>query len=221
MPFMFYKHAYATISNGGKIIISDEMVMSGKKVNWGFSALDYEYQCEKTHLNIAGGIMRIHGKLDARRGVNMEIKGEASFDDDVLFGPRCRIRIHNKATFGCSVRIAHETQLFDSNFHFMEKVDAPGYYPISRPVIIGSYCWIGNRTTINPGSVLPDYTTVASNSLVNKDFSFLNPNSIIGGIPAKLIREGWTRVWDTKREFTYHTQEFAWYRKRYEILNDK
>lgn len=56
MPFMFYKHAYATISNGGKIIISDEMVMSGKKVNWGFSALDYEYQCEKTHLNIAGGL---------------------------------------------------------------------------------------------------------------------------------------------------------------------
>lgn len=85
----------------------------------------------------------------------------------------------------------------------MEKVDTPGYYPISKPISIGNFSWIGNRTTIGPGSILPDYTIVASNSLVNKDFSILNPYSTIGGIPAKFIREGWTRVWDTEREFTY------------------
>lgn len=216
MPIVFYRHAYATVSRGGRIMLSEDVIKNKKKIYFGMPALDFEYQCEKTHVNVEGGTVYFNGRFEARRGVIMDIKGEAIFEDGVLFGPRCRVRIHNKGYFGRYIRVAHETQVFDSNFHFMERVDAPGYYPISRPVSIGSYCWIGNRCTVGPGTILPDYTTVASNSLVGKDFSKLNPYSIIGGIPAKLIREGWTRVWDTKREFEYQKREFAWYRKRYE-----
>lgn len=202
-PIIFYKHSYGKITNGGKIILSDKVLINKKKIIIGFPAEDFEYQCEKTVLNIEYGSAYFNGRFCARRGVIIDIKGNAYFEDDVLFGPRCRIRIHNKGYFGKSIRVAHETQVFDTNFHFMEKVDTPGYYPISKPISIGNFSWIGNRTTIGPGSILPDYTIVASNSLVNKDFSILNPYSTIGGIPAKFIREGWTRVWDTEREFTY------------------
>lgn len=76
--------------------------------------------------------------------------------------------------------------------------------------MIGNYCWIGNRCTISPGTILPDYTTVTSNSVVNKDFSSLPAYPTIGGVPAKFIREGWTRVWDTAREQVYHKQLFPW-----------
>ena len=86
-------------------------------------------------------------------------------------------------------------------------------YSMSKPVSIGNFSWIGNRSTIGPGAKLPDYTIVASNSFVNKDFS-----SLIGGIPAKLIREGWTRVWDTKREFEYQKKEFPWYAYKYRSI---
>lgn len=214
-PIIFFKHAYGKITNGGRIILSNEVISKKKKIIIGFPAEDFEYQCEKTVLNIEYGTVYFNGRFCARRGVIMDIKGEAVFEDDVLFGPRCRIRIHNKGFLGNSIRIAHETQIFDTNFHFMEKVDSPGYYPISKPISIGSFSWIGNRSTISPGTVLPDYTIVASNSLVNKDFSILNPYSIIGGIPAKFIREGWTRVWDTEREFTYQKKEFPWYANKY------
>ena len=210
LPVIFYKHAYATISNGGKIILTDEMVMKKNKIKIGYPALDFEYQCEKTHLNICNGTLIVKGGLGFRRGCIIDIRGIMESGDSVLFGPRCRIRVHNKAIFGDYIRIAHETQLFDSNFHFSEKVTEPGFYPISKPIIIGSYCWIGNRTTLSPGVVLPNYTTVASNSLVNKDFSFLNAYSTIGGIPAKFLREGYTRVWDTNREQEYHRREFTW-----------
>ena len=219
MPFVFYKHAYATVSKGGRILLSNEVIENRKKISIGVPTFDFEYQCEKTHINVEYGSLYFKGQFEARRGVIMDIKGEVTFEDGVLFGPRCRVRIHNKGYFGRYIRVAHETQIFDSNFHFMEKVTASGYYPISKPVSIGAYCWIGNRCTISPGTVLPDYTTVASNSLVNKDFSQLNTYSIIGGIPAKLLREGWTRVWDTKREFEYQKKEFSWYRKKYGKYN--
>lgn len=213
LPIIFYKHAYATISGGGKIILSDNFIANKQKVHIGFPAYDFEYQCEKTHLNISHGTLTVNGKLEFRRGCIIDVKGDMECGNDVLFGPRCRIRVHNKTTLGNFIRIAHETQLFDSNFHFSEKIDEPGYYPISKPITIGSYCWIGNRSTLSPGVVLPDYTTVASNSLVNKNFSALSKYSTIGGVPAKFIREGYTRVWDTNREQEYHRKEFVWYKK--------
>jgi len=63
-------------------------------------------------------------------------------------------------------------------------------YPLGRPIIIGDNCWICNTSSISAGAIIPDNTIVTSNSLVNKDFSAIEKNSIIGGIPAKLIKTG-------------------------------
>ena len=212
MPIIFYKGAYATISEGGKIILSDEAVTAGKKIHIGMHTLDFEYQCEKTHLNIYEGTLQLKGSFSMRRGCIMDIRGIASFGDKVRFAPRCRLRIHNSMSCGSDVAFSHETQVFDSNFHYVEPENLPGFYPISKKITIGSNCWISNRCTVAPGTVLPNNIVVASNSLINKDFSFLSPNSLIGGIPAKLIKEKYARVWDTNREREYHRLEFKWYK---------
>lgn len=213
LPIRFYKKSYATIGKTAKITLTDKFIASKEKVHIGSAAKDFEYGCEITHLAIPFGEFIINGKFEARRGCQIDIRGKFTTGNSVLFGPRCRIRIHNKAELGNEVRIAHETQIFDSNFHYTENVSQPGFIPISKPIYIGSRCWIGNRCTVGPGTHLPDYTTVTSNSLVNKNFSTLSPYSTIGGIPAKFIREGYTRVWDTKRELEYHKTEFDWYNK--------
>ena len=83
---------------------------------------------------------------------------------------------------------------------------------MSRPIIIGNNCWIGNRTTINPGTIIPDFTIVTSNSLVNKDYSDIDPYTLIGGLPCKVIKSGIVRVWDRKIEHDYKLKEFEWYR---------
>ena len=210
LPIIFYKNSYATISNGGKIILANEMLREKKKVKIGYPTFDFEYQCEKTHLNINSGTLYINGGLEFRRGCIIDIRGIASFGDKVRFAPRCRLRIHNAISCGNDVAFSHETQVFDTNFHYMEPEDSQGFYPISKKVVIGTRCWISNRCTVAPGAVLPNNTVVASYSLVNKDFSSLSPNSLIGGIPAKLIKEKYARVWDTKRELEYHKREFSW-----------
>jgi acetyltransferase-like isoleucine patch superfamily enzyme len=52
---------------------------------------------------------------------------------------------------------------------------------------IGSYCWIGMNVTILPGVVIGDNTIVASGAVVTK--SFPKGNCIVGGVPAKIIKE--------------------------------
>ncbi len=52
---------------------------------------------------------------------------------------------------------------------------------------IGSYCWIGMNVTIMAGVEIGDNTIVASGAVVTK--SFPEGNCIIGGVPAKLIKQ--------------------------------
>jgi acetyltransferase-like isoleucine patch superfamily enzyme len=73
-------------------------------------------------------------------------------------------------------------------------------YKITQPVVIGNYNYIGTRVSIMPGTQTPNYCTVASNSLCNKDFSKLEENILLAGMPAKLIRNTISRDWKEERE---------------------
>lgn len=52
--------------------------------------------------------------------------------------------------------------------------------------IIGNDVWIGNSATIMPGVQIGDGAIIASNAVVTKN---VEPFSIVGGNPAKLIRQ--------------------------------
>lgn len=53
------------------------------------------------------------------------------------------------------------------------------------PVILGKRVFVGFRASILPGVTLGDHCVVGSHSLVTKSFP---PGSVVGGIPAKLIK---------------------------------
>lgn len=54
-----------------------------------------------------------------------------------------------------------------------------------KGIKIGKNCWLGSKVTILDGVELGDGCIVAAGAVVNKSFP---PNSIIGGLPAKLIK---------------------------------
>ena len=52
------------------------------------------------------------------------------------------------------------------------------------------------RTTFSKGAVVPSKTIVASNSLVNKDFSNIEPYTLLAGMPASVKATGQKRIFD-------------------------
>lgn len=54
----------------------------------------------------------------------------------------------------------------------------------SKPIYIGDGCWIGISVSIMPGVTLGPGCVVGAGSVVTKSFS---PNSILMGVPARLI----------------------------------
>lgn len=210
LPIIFFPHAFAKVEKGAKIILGAN-VFNGKnnKVFVGEDARDFAHFSEKTYIHVAG-VIQFTGKTHILRGAFVEALGQISFGQDVLVCSLARIRSYNKIVIGDHVRITHETQMFDTNFHYVVDVEHPEFRRMSKPIIIGDYVWIGNRSTVNGGGVIPSHTIVASNSLANKDMSTINPYTIIGGIPCKVLAEGKTRVWDDQLEAKYFQQEFGY-----------
>ncbi|MDM7853283.1 acyltransferase [Pseudochrobactrum kiredjianiae] len=55
----------------------------------------------------------------------------------------------------------------------------------SLPITIGSGCWICAGATLLGGTVIGDHSIIAAGAVVRGEFA---PYSIIGGVPAKVIR---------------------------------
>lgn len=116
------------------------------------------------------------------------------FGEDFIISNFCNIACYSGIKIGNHTRIAHRSQILDTNYHYIANYEKKIIPPKERPIRIGNGCWICNTTTITGGTIIPDYTIISSNSLANKDYSNIPNDSIIGGIPAKLIASGFRRV---------------------------
>ena len=153
------------------------------------------------------GELNIGGKVDFGIGSVLFIRrgGKITIGNNVMISGGSRILCEESVIIGNNVRINHESQIMDSNFHYIRKIDDGSTEKCTTPVIIGNNNWIGNRTTIMRGTITPDFLIVGSNSLLNKDYTkTIESYSIIGGVPAKFIKKGYERIFDLNIEQKYN-----------------
>lgn len=89
--------------------------------------------------------------------------GGITIEDDVLIGPKVNI-------------ITENHPINSNNRHAL----------ITKPVIIKRNAWIGAGATILPGITVGENAIVAAGAVVSKN---VPDNTIVGGIPAKIIKE--------------------------------
>ncbi len=135
----------------------------------------------------------------AKIGVNAKIRavgGTIYFGNEAFFGSNIRLIANGADIYvGDHSRIAFETNIVNSGFHYVYNSAKGCYGNCNRDISIGAYNWIGNRTTVSAGARTKDHTIVCSNSLVGKDYSTIAEDfPMIAGIPAKPIAHGMKRV---------------------------
>lgn len=148
------------------------------------------------------GTITFAGQCDIGTGTKIIVGYDAELllGGDNLIADRCNITVYNKVEIGNKTRIAHNSQIFDTNFHFIADLNKGIIGKKTKPIYIGSACWICNSTTVMKGTVIPDYAIVGSHSLVNKDFSDCKGGCIIVGNPAKVVKLNCVRVFNSKIE---------------------
>ena len=83
---------------------------------------------------------------------------------------------------GNHVDIATDVMIYNSE----HDINSETFAPISAPVIIEDYVFIGPRVIILPGVTIKKGAIVGAGAVVTKDVEEL---SIVGGVPAKVIGE--------------------------------
>jgi len=130
------------------------------------------------------------------------------------FGYRCTIAggMHNFS--GVSINpdtiMARESNYTDAELAYLNiPKNRTSVKEMNMPVIIGNDVYLGDGIVIMPGVTIGDGAVVAANAVVTKD---VGPYTIVGGIPAKKIRD---RFPDDVKEALLNTQ---WWNAKLEVL---
>ena len=156
-----------------------------------------------TAINNNGTIV-FNGRCDIWGGTYIELSKEASLNIGChsLICENVRILLQGQCVIGKYVRLSYNSQIFDTDFHFMVNTESGEIKNCKSNVIIGDYSWIGNNTTIKKGTITPDYTIVAApNAMLNKDYrNITSKYPVLGGSPAKEISSGVRRIFSSSNE---------------------
>lgn len=139
-----------------------------------------------TELTIHGGPLTRYGKGPylLRSGACIEIvnNGKLSIGQGAS-NVNLTIMCAKEITIGNGVRIGRNVSIRDYNGVHVIVNDT---YKIYAPVHIEDHCWLCSGCTIMPGVTVGEGSVVAANSTVTKD---VPPHSLVGGSPAKVIKE--------------------------------
>lgn len=110
--------------------------------------------------------------------------------DNVIIGTESHITAINLIKIGNNVLTGKKVTITD-NSHGTSTIRSLDNSPSERalfsagPVIIEDNVWIGDKVTILPNVRIGCNAIIGANSVVTKD---VEPNSVVGGIPAKVIK---------------------------------
>lgn len=137
-----------------------------------------------TELIIAsGGMLEINGSFECYTGCSIRIDRGAKFSlRHGAMNMGVRLAVFNSITLGNDVYISENVTIRDSDNHSVNG----GSGIISAPITIGDHVLIGFNASIMKGVTLGDGCVVAAGAVVTRSFP---PKTLIGGVPAKAIRE--------------------------------
>lgn len=138
-----------------------------------------------------GGEVVFGKKVELCEGFALEIgqHGSLTFNNNLYFGPMVRIACYDNILIDCNSRFTWENIIIDTDFHSTIDVKTGKQSAITKPVKIGKNNWVGIRCFVMKGTETPDFCIASAYSLLNKKYDIPN-YSLIGGIPAKFLKEG-------------------------------
>lgn len=141
----------------------------------------------RTYLYRAFGV-----KIGARSVIlgRMELSGSDPVMRKFRIGEDCQVTaplyvdLNAEITIGNRVALAHHVKLVTSTHELGNEQQRCGRLRFA-PIVIEDGCWIGAGATILPGVTIGRGCIIAAGAVVAAD---IPPNSLAGGIPAKVIK---------------------------------
>lgn len=190
-------------NGGGKIIITKPFlsfkISKGKGaylyIKGNFSVVPFIEGKNKTLIKMEDNSkLRVNGDFTVGDGVRffldknafLEIGGKDKESGSGITSDSL-ILVNKKIVIGKDFLCAWNVLISDSNWHSIKGQHHQG------DIIIGNHVWIANSSSVLKGAVIGNNSIIASNTkVINKEYT---ENSLIAGVPSKVIRTGvvWSR----------------------------
>jgi acetyltransferase-like isoleucine patch superfamily enzyme/O-antigen/teichoic acid export membrane protein len=112
--------------------------------------------------------------------------GEVTVGNNVFFNRSCYVAVYSRLIIGNYCLFGEGVSIHDEN-HVIgvgpEPIASRGF--VMKPVTIGNNVWVGAKATILSGTTIGDNAVVGANAVVTHD---VPANTIVGGIPARVLR---------------------------------
>ena len=115
-------------------------------------------------------------------GLRLYTRGNLTIGDHSVIDRDCVLDARGGITIGNNVNLAPEVMILTA-YH---DPDDENFKGITKAVTIEDYAWTATRSLILPGVTIGRSAVVGAGSVVTKD---VEPGTIVGGNPARLIRE--------------------------------
>lgn len=119
-------------------------------------------------------------------GVTIQGQGQVQIGDWSTIGSNTTIGCSDRVTIGVAALIASGVSIRDTNHRFDDTEQYMSSQGItSSPITIEDDVWIGANAVITEGVTIGRGAIIGANAVVTRD---VEPWSIMGGVPARLIR---------------------------------
>jgi acetyltransferase-like isoleucine patch superfamily enzyme len=147
--------------------------------------------------------IHIHGKGNRLEiGDNVKLSGVIS-----IFGHGVTVRIGDNfdakdcklvawdanVTIGRDCLFASDIEIRSGDIHRIEDQATGEHLNQAQPIVLSDRVWVGSHVSILKGAKIPPDSVIATRSVVTRKFH--QPGLLLGGAPAKVLREGirWRR----------------------------
>lgn len=174
--------------NKSSIVIGDSLRFG--KVRIGFGGVDILREGKKSLLRIDnGGKIIFNGLAQFSQGNSIRVgaNGTLIIGNNFTVNKECSIICDGNMKIGNDVLLGWKVNIRDSDGHVIYDNITKIKNPIRKNVTIGNHVWIASYVDILKGTEIMDNSIMDYKSCILSKFD--KSNCIIGGYPAKILRE--------------------------------
>lgn len=171
---------------GGGVQINSKTLKVGL-IKIGYKAvgiIDSKYERSIIQISSSGKLI-FSGRCFLGSGIRIVVAGTCEFGNDVNVSGNTSIICYENVKIGDESLISWDCLLMDTDFHKIYDNQNNQINP-DKSIEIGKHVWIGARSTILKGSIVPDYSIVGAGSIYSSEKT--ENNCIYGGNPARILK---------------------------------
>lgn len=184
-PIIISKNVYLK-KMAGKIIF--ECPLRYNLVNIGFGEVGiFDEKRSRSIWQVSGKVI-FKGKTLLGHGVKISVEenGSLIIGKNFKLTAETAIVCHDTIEFGENCLLSWDILIMDTDSHSI--INENGVKNLmTKPVLIGNHVWIGCRSTILKGVIIPSNCVIGAGSVLNNKYKF--ENAIYAGSPATLVKE--------------------------------